>query len=106
MLAKRREDGSINLFRLAIPIVGGIVEVVDPQIIGAQRDRLGFLKRNQWESAAGLADHSKLFTCFPKGSLWNTSSAGLGHSQTVGVDRQPRKSPTKKSPAFHLDLPR
>src|SRR5207253_4475020 len=96
---------SINLLRLAVPVVSGIVEIIDPQVIGAQRHRPGFLKRIQGKPPTRLADHREFFTRFPKGSLRNISGSGLWRSQTVGGCSQPRKRSTNKSSAFHLNPP-
>src|SRR5207245_835395 len=33
VLAERRQNSSVNLFRLAVPVDPGIVEIIDPQVV-------------------------------------------------------------------------
>ena len=83
LLAKWRQDVAVHLFRLAVPVDAGAIEVVDAEVVGAPGDRLGVLVAAHGEAAAGLPDDGELLPGLAEDAPGNFDACRLGARNTA-----------------------
>src|SRR5690348_11043299 len=93
VLTKRREHRTVHFFRPPLPVINGIIEIVDPQLVRAECDGLGLLKGDQRESPSGLSDHCEFLTRFPEQSLRKIPGFRLRRLSSVSRSGKPRENP-------------
>src|SRR6266571_2265144 len=71
MLSVRRQHVSVDLFRFPLPVNPGVVKIIDPEFVGAQRNSLCIFVAAQRESTTSLTDDRQSLASFAEDPLGN-----------------------------------